>query len=1064
MSYYTSNYTNNHTAEADRKKKMEERKKAFKENKGNWEFNFFQKKYDPTLEGNIKLSMRPENGFNPNHVHHYINPSLSKEEQIVLKNKNGEVLKTNEQIILQNYLEKKAAAIKADIAAIKTQGLAAKTLTKEGRTRFLLHTLDHQLQKNNKDLVANIFLRLMEDDFEITPDIEKEYAKQIQQMNKIVKDLDLIDLQFNKFYSQMPPLNAKGFKKFDDWQIQVISNIDKNISTIVNAPTSAGKTVLAGYTITKGRVLFAVPTDALAWQVSAYIGNITNSNVPIITQTYQTHPTRDEMIESLNQSVAIVGTPESIVDYLPFIKNNFKWIVFDEIHMIGKPEGSAMEHIAKILSDVPILALSATIGNTEELVSWFNSITTIKDSPMKEVTCAKRFFNLQRYYYDPDGDRLVCLHPLALVEESQIANETILNKSLQPTPPNAWDLAIKLHKKFDIGDLEPHKYFSVEKRIELDDVMFYFHLLIKYIVEKYKTDKDLVMEVINGYKQEGLKTSSVDLIKLTFKLKQEDETPAIIFQKNTLACLRMAREFAKNIEQLETEKYPKLVSERLKLAKLARRMDKKKSSKDTDDSKSKKATKQMMGGIKLKKDGYNDPTLPTQVQQTIHVTSIQEPHPDFTLNNNQYFSEGIVESWVQDLKKYFPNTGEYYHFMIKLLWRGVGVYAKGLPDPYLRLVQSLACQKQLGVVFSDQSLVFGVSMPFRTVVIIRDDKLDDDLEPMMFHQMSGRAGRRGLDKKGNVVFAGYSWDRIKELSISEPPIVSGCNNTIYTVPHANQLSKLFETNQNWDNTCKNFLDKTIDAEDADEFLQSVTSNYKGGWNFGYIEDNVNHLHMNWKLRYTDDSLIASLLIPYLRRAFESKDHTIEKNQIQLAHFLCRFLSTKSTKNPAFALEDPEILSEQPYNQIVKQLDELQIEIPTMIDNHLFATIQQNTIVKYQSEDATDELRHQLFEFGEKIKNIQHFCFHSKITGLSKIIGKLLTRIWWIYHSSSPIMKSISSFDTDEFANVEDIEQSNTNDDEEDDEEYETDSDEQESDEEPEETEEPDNTEETEESE
>ena len=112
MSYYSTNTNNNNTSEANRKKKMEERKKAYKENKGNWEFNFFQKKHDPNLEGNIKLSMRPDNGFNPNNVHQYINPSLSKEEQIVLKKNNGETLKTNEQIILQNYLEKKAAAIK----------------------------------------------------------------------------------------------------------------------------------------------------------------------------------------------------------------------------------------------------------------------------------------------------------------------------------------------------------------------------------------------------------------------------------------------------------------------------------------------------------------------------------------------------------------------------------------------------------------------------------------------------------------------------------------------------------------------------------------------------------------------------------------------------------------------------------------------------------------------------------------------------------------------------------------------------------------------------------------
>jgi hypothetical protein len=146
----------------------------------------------------------------------------------------------------------------------------------------------------------------------------------------------------------------------------------------------------------------------------------------------------------------------------------------------------------------------------------------------------------------------------------------------------------------------------------------------------------------------------------------------------------------------------------------------------------------------------------------------------------------------------------------------------------------------------------------------------------------------------------------------------------------------------------------------------------------------------------------------------------ENNQVQLAHFLCRFISTTPTKNSVNTLEEPLLLSEQPYNQIIDQLNELQIDLPEMIDNRLFISIQQNSIVKSQSEDATDELRHKLLHFGEKIKHIQHFCFHSNIIGLSRIMGKLLTRIWWIYHTSSPIMKSINQYDIEEFKNIDDF--------------------------------------------
>ncbi len=1053
MSYSISKPNN--TTSTKLQKQREERQKAYKENKGNWEFTFFQKKHDPDQEAKIKLIMKPSNGFNPANVHHYINPEPSREELICAKKARGEQLKSAEQIIFDNYTNSKNEAIKADIEAVNKQGINAIVTTIEGRTKRLLHTLDLMLKKANKEMVANIYLRLKEDQFSLTPELAKEYAKQLGQMETIVSKLNMIELQFTRFHSQMPPLNLQGFHKLDHWQIQVIGNIDIGKSTIVNAPTSAGKSVLSAYVTTKGRALYVVPTDALAWQMSAYIGGIIGKNVPIVTRTYQTNPSRDKMIEILNGAQAIVGTADSIVDYLPFMNINFSWLVLDEIHMIGKPEGSAMEHIIKVIPNTPILALSATIGNTDELVEWFRRISPTQ--PIDKVVCDKRFFNLQRYYYDSETDELKWLHPLALIDESQIADGSLGTKSLQPTPPNAWDLAMKLMEKYSIGELDPNVYFANVPRIELTDAYRYFSELIGFLVARYQTDPEGIMQIVNQYKHEALSASSTNLVKLAFKLKSMDKTPAIFIQKNTLACLRMVRNFAKDVEAEEDAKFPRLLQDRLKVMKAARRIEKRQKDNESESSikgGSRKEMKQLMGGVKLKRAGYHDANVGSAAQvKQVEVTALQEPHPDFIFNHQQYFTESTVEGWVWELKKYFPNTGEYYHFLIKLLWRGVGVYAKGLPDPYLRLVQTLACQKQLGIVFSDQSLVFGVSMPFRTVVVVRDEKLEDDLDAMLFQQMSGRAGRRGLDKEGNVVFAGYSWSRIKELSISEPPTVVGSANSIQTIPHGNKLSEIYKTNQNWDNTCANFLDSSYTDEDGMEFVEGVKSNYLDTWKFGYVPDDVNHMYMNWKLRYDEDSLISSLLVPYLNRAFSGKDHVQENNQIELAHFLCRFISTKATLSESLKLEDPELLKSEPYSTIPDILEQCQIDIPAMIDNRMFMSIRQNSIIKSASEDETDELRHNLLEFGEKIKNIQHYCFHKNIAGLSRILGKLLTRIWWIYHTSSPIMKPFGIYETEEFKNVDELEgsQQDDSDDEsensDDEQDYETESDVEDSDEE-----------------
>ena len=1025
MSYFTRR-TNKFTTTKLQSK--EARLAEYRNKKGFWEYNFYVKNYKPDDEAKKKNLMKPNNCFDPTKIDSYINPQKSREDIITEKKDKGEKLNSREQIIYDNYISTRLNAIKKDFDAVTTQGINANVHTIEGKTKRLLHTLGLMLKKKNIKMISNIYLRLQEDQFLLTPELNEEYSKQIQEMNKIVKDLDMIKLQFTDFHSQMPPLNIHGFKKFDQWQIDVIHKINQGESIFTIAPTSAGKTVLAGYAVIKGRVLFVVPTDALAWQVSAYLGGILNKNIPILTQTYQTHPARKEMIKILNNSNAIVGTPETIVDFLPSMTIDFTRIILDEIHMIGKPEGSAMEYIIKVIKDVPILALSATVGNPDKLVSWLRNISP--SIPISIVSCTKRFFNLQRYAYNNKDNTLISLHPLAMIDEEQIADESILTRSLQPTPPNAWDLAMKLMKKYDLKNLDPYVLFGDGHRIELTEAYDFFNNLIKFICLTYKTDPTGIMEIINDYKQEELVSSSTDILQLAFKLKSLNKTPAIIFQENTLACLRMVRQFARDIEKAEEDEYPNLLKERLKQKKAEEKLEKKacKSENNNNEKSTKKELKQMMGTVTLKKDKYGSaPISETSSENILHI-SLQEPQEKYILNDHQYFPESVVEEWVEELKKYFPNTGDFYHFIIMLLWRGVGVYTVGLPDPYLRLVQTLACKKQLAIVFSDQSLVFGVSMPFRTVVVIRDKHIDDNLDSMLFQQMSGRAGRRGLDIEGNVIFAGYSWDRIRELSISPAPIVEGVVNIINTVLHGNKLSQINKTGQNWNNTCINFLDSSCSDDDGLEFLESIKSNYENSWNFGLVENDSDHLNMCWRLRYgNNDALIVSYIFKYLHKAFNHKDPTMEINQIEIAHLLCRFLDTEETTISEFVLCEPDLLSFDPYSQISSKLEELQIDIPNRIDNRVFISIKNNNLVTCENDIETDKVRQRLLDFSTKIIHIQHYCFHNNINGLCRLLGKLLTRNWWIYHLSSPIMKPFGIYE--DITIIDDDDDDNDDDDE-----------------------------------
>ena len=61
-------------------------------------------------------------------------------------------------------------------------------------------------------------------------------------------------------------------------------------------------------------------------------------------------------------------------------------------------------------------------------------------------------------------------------------------------------------------------------------------------------------------------------------------------------------------------------------------------------------------------------------------------------------------------------------------------------------------------------------MPTRTVVFAGDSAF---LTALNFRQAAGRAGRRGFDTLGKVVFAGISFERIQRLLVARLPALGG---------------------------------------------------------------------------------------------------------------------------------------------------------------------------------------------------------------------------------------------------------------------------------------------------
>jgi superfamily II RNA helicase len=110
---------------------------------------------------------------------------------------------------------------------------------------------------------------------------------------------------------------------------------------------------------------------------------------------------------------------------------------------------------------------------------------------------------------------------------------------------------------------------------------------------------------------------------------------------------------------------------------------------------------------------------------------------------------------------------------LEYLYNGVASHHAGLLPAWKLLVERLFQKGLIKVVFATETLAAGINMPARTTVISAISKRTDSGHRMLtaneFLQMSGRAGRRGMDKVGYVVVMGTQFqtpDEVAQLVMS----------------------------------------------------------------------------------------------------------------------------------------------------------------------------------------------------------------------------------------------------------------------------------------------------------
>ena len=97
------------------------------------------------------------------------------------------------------------------------------------------------------------------------------------------------------------------------------------------------------------------------------------------------------------------------------------------------------------------------------------------------------------------------------------------------------------------------------------------------------------------------------------------------------------------------------------------------------------------------------------------------------------------------------NYEDWYQGLI----RGISAHHAGMLPVFKEVVEQLFSEGLIKAVFATETLALGINMPARSVVLERLDKFNGearvDITPGEYTQLTGRAGRRGIDVEGHAV-------------------------------------------------------------------------------------------------------------------------------------------------------------------------------------------------------------------------------------------------------------------------------------------------------------------------
>ncbi|MCJ1436082.1 hypothetical protein MMC27_005460 [Xylographa pallens] len=604
----------------------------------------------------------------------------------------------------------------------------------------------------------------------------------------------------------------------DGWQRRVLDELDADHSVFVVAPTSAGKTFISFYAMEKvlradddGILVYVAPTKALVNQIAAEIQARFSKIYKYGGKSVWAIHTRDYRVNNPTGCQILVTVPHILQIMLLAPSNAKSWaprvrcIIFDEIHSIGQAEDGVVWEQLLLLAPCPIIALSATVGNPGQFSDWLTVTQRSSGFELSMIKHEQRYSDLRKFVYNPPkrftfkalgkranlGDLgldgipgFQYFHPVAsLVNKSRGIPADL---GLEPRDCLILWQTMSKHQTatYPISkDLDPKS--CLPQIIRKADVVAWERKLkdlLSFWMSNSDSPFDNVLDelsapleqqnMIDGSvfaaKQDSAVIDVIDpsdlqqtILPLVTDLHEYNALPAIFFNYDRAACERIGKSLLDRLQDAEkswkaespkwaamTESYEKWKSaSKLKAPKAV----KAKKTKDKDDERGSKAD--------AERDSAEREASPFEQFDP------DAPCEEFSFADVQKVQKSDMEEYFRQME--WKGVAEW---LMKALKRGVGIHHAGMNKKYRTIVEILFRKGYLRVIIATGTLALGINMPCKTVIFSGDSVY---LTALNFRQCAGRAGRRGFDILGNVVFHGIPIDKACRLLSSRLPDLNG---------------------------------------------------------------------------------------------------------------------------------------------------------------------------------------------------------------------------------------------------------------------------------------------------